>query len=143
MNRSALFIKTGKYLQRRRFADVIGVALVSHAERENLGAIDAFALRVQSVGDAPYDKGGHLAVDVSRQLNQPRLASFHARFPGQIIGIHGNAMTAESRTRVERHETERFGFGRFDDFPNINTKAVASERYFIGERDVHTAKSIF
>src|SRR5690349_18581471 len=66
MDRSALFIKASKYLQRRRFADVIGVALVSDAQRENLGAIDAFALRVQGVGDAPCDKRRHLAVDVSR-----------------------------------------------------------------------------
>src|SRR5258706_6014148 len=108
MNLGALFVQTGKNLQCRRLAHVIGIALVSDAQGQNLGAVQTFAPLIESVADAANDKCRHLAVDMSCELDQARLATLHARLPGQVVGTDGDALTAQSGARIEWHITEWF-----------------------------------
>ena len=52
-------------------------------------------------------------------------------------------MPPQARPRIKRHEAERLGLGRVDDFPNINAHALVDHLQLIHERDVDRAEDVF
>jgi hypothetical protein len=52
-------------------------------------------------------------------------------------------VAAEARAGIERHETEGFSGGGFDNFPDINVHAGGEELEFVDERDVDATKNVF
>src|SRR5262245_59810223 len=57
--------------------------------------------------------------------------------------IKWNAMAANSRTRIERHEAERLGGSCANHFPRIDIQRITKPRHFVGHPDVYRAKSVF
>jgi len=62
--------------------------------------------------------------------------SIFTRLPCQIKGINRDAMPAETRTGIKRHETKRLRFGRIDHLPHVNSHGVVNHLEFIDERNV-------
>ncbi|MNY68142.1 hypothetical protein D3C86_2058530 [compost metagenome] len=70
------------------------------------------------------------------QPNKSCLEAMHAGLPREVVGIEGDAMAANPRTRVEGHEPEGFGGGRFDHFPDIDVERVTELGDLVDQRDV-------
>ena len=66
-----------------------------------------------------------------------------SRLPRQIMRIERDAMSADSRTRIERHETERLRRRRANDFPGVDIQRVTKAGHLVCHADVYRAKSIF
>src|SRR5690606_4985937 len=75
----------------------------------------------------------HLTVDITGQFDESRLNAGLLRLPGKIERIDGNAVPAQARTRIERHEAERLCGRRVDYLPSIDPHTIAHESHFIHE----------
>ncbi len=64
-------------------------------------------------------------------------------FPRKIKRIDGDAVAAEARAGIKRHEAERLGGGGIDDFPHIDIHARRHDGEFVDEADVDHAEGIF
>ena len=62
--------------------------------------------------------------------------------PGQVERVDRYAMATDPRSRIERHEPERLGAGCVDNFPNIDTHAMAKHGKFIDQGYVDASESI-
>ena len=71
--------------------------------------------------------------------SKPYWRPFHDRYSGIESG---DAVTAQPRARIERHETERLGLGSVDDFPHVDVELAANLRDLIHQADVHGAEGI-
>ena len=69
----------------------------------------------------------HLGVDLARQFNETCMLTILARFPCQIKRVDWDAMTAQTRSRIKRHEPKRFGFGGIDHFPYVDAHRVVND----------------
>ena len=83
-------------LQRRRFAKIVNILLVSHAEQQNFRALDTFLAIVESRGHSIHDVIRHFGIDFAGEFDEARGEIILSGFPGKIIGIHGNAMPPEA-----------------------------------------------
>ena len=84
----------------------------------------------------------HARVDLARELDEARPLAVLGRLPGEVEGIERDAVAAEARARVERHEAERLGLGRLDDLPDVDPHAVEDHLQLVHERDVHGAEDV-
>src|SRR5688572_32356489 len=57
--------------------------------------------------------------------------------------IERDAVTADSRTGIESHESERFRGRGANHFPRVDVERVAKPGHLVGHADVHRAKSVF
>ena len=76
------------------------------------------------------------------QLDEPALEAVLARLPAQIKRIDRDAMTAQTGSRIKRHEAERLGLRRVDDFPHIDAEVVAHQRQLVDEPNVDGPKGV-
>src|SRR5262245_9887344 len=83
-----------------------------------------------------------MRVDFLGQADEPRLESVQPGFPGKVVGIERYAMAPYSRTRIERHKSERLGCRRLDDFPRVDTQVIAELGELVHKRDVNGSESI-
>ena len=81
------------------------------------------SLAVQRVGHLVDDVMRHRAVDVAGQLDEARLEADFLHLPREIERIDRNAVPAEARARIERHEPERLGRRGVHDFPHADARA--------------------
>ena len=58
-------------------------------------------------------------------------------------GSNPLCLAFHDRSRVERHEAERLGLRRIDNFPDIDVHAVAHQRQLVDEADVHRPERVF
>src|SRR5437667_166697 len=54
-----------------------------------------------------------------------------------------DAVTAETRARVERCEAERLGAGGLNNFPDVDIHAVTKELQLVNQSDVHGPVDVF
>ena len=64
------------------------------------------------------------------------------RLPRQVERIDRDAVAAEARARVERHEAERLGRRGVDHFPDVDAEPVAHQRDLVHQADVHRAERV-
>src|SRR6185436_12169238 len=57
--------------------------------------------------------------------------------------VERNAMAANSRAGIKRHEPERLGRGGPNHFPGVDVQRITQPRHLVCHADVHCAKSIF
>src|SRR5262245_45032746 len=94
-------------VQRRRFPNIADVLLVRDPAKMNPRTLDWFADGVESIADASDHIFRHRGVHMSGQLDEPALEAVLPRLPRKIVRVNGDAVAAETRPRVERHEAER------------------------------------
>src|SRR6185503_2604609 len=66
-----------------------------------------------------------------------------AGFPREVEWIHGDAMPAQARTGIERHEPEGLRGGRVDHFPDVDVHLGGHEGNLVHEADVDAAERVF
>src|SRR5262249_8286692 len=91
------------------FTDIINVALVSHADHVDTGAIQSLVPGVQRVLDFFHYEVRHVAVDVAGKIDESGFDAGLTGFPGKIERIDGDAVATQSGARIKRHETEWLG----------------------------------
>ena len=84
----------------------------------------------------------HRPVDLSRQLDEPRLESVLLRLPRQVKRVDRNAVPPEARAGIEGHEAERLGRRGSNHFPHVDAQPVAHERDLVHEADVDRAERV-
>src|SRR5688572_31455525 len=52
-------------------------------------------------------------------------------------------MSTQARSRIKRHEPERLGLRRFDNFPNVDAERMTGQSHFISQSDIHASKGVF
>src|SRR5579864_1799073 len=124
-------------------AQIVDILLVGDAENEDSRTFEALAeARVERAREIVDDIARHCRVDLAGELDETRRYVVFARLPGEIEGIDGNAVPAEARTRIERHEAEGLGGGRLDYLPDIDAHGVVDHLEFVHERDVDGAENV-
>ena len=86
---------------------------------------------------------GHSTIDLTCKLDESCVEIELACFPGQVVGIKGNAVTANARARIKRHEAEGFGFRGIDYLPDVDPHRCVDPLELVDEGDVDEAEDIF
>ena len=139
----AAFDQQLQHIQGGRFAHVADIFLVRHPEQMNARAVQRLLRGIQRVGHALHHVGRHRRVDLPGQLDEPALEAGLARLPREIKRIDRDAVAAEARAGIERHEAERLRLGRVDHFPDVDAEVVRHQRNLVDEADVHRAEGVF
>src|SRR6266403_3948485 len=134
--------KGGDDLVGGRLARVADAPLVGDTQHEHTTAFDGTAIIVESLADEAQDVGGHRAIDLIGQGDEPRLIASNTHLPGQVEGIHGDTVPADARAGIEGHETEGFRRRCIDDFPTVDVEIATHDREFVGESDVYVAEDV-
>ncbi len=123
--------------ERRALAGIIDVSLVGHAEEQDAAAVKPLAeLPVERLGKPRHDMERHHAVDLAGKLDEAGGHVELPRFPGEVEGIDGNAVAAESGPGPEGHEAEGLGRRRLDDLEDVDVHALEEKLEFVDEGDV-------
>src|SRR5438093_12411557 len=64
------------------------------------------------------------------------------RLPREIVRVERDAMTADARYGIKRHEAERLGRGGANHFPGVDVQRITKPRHFVRHADVDGAKSV-
>ena len=81
----------------------------------------------------------HVGVDFTGQFDKTSLKVVFLGLPGKVKGINGNAVSAQSGSRIKGLKAERFGGGSADDLPDIYAHAQAEHLELVHQRDIHAA----
>ena len=81
--------------ERRAFARIVDVLLVSHSQDADLAALDRLAALVEGLDQPLDDVLRHAGVDFAGQLDEPRGQAVLAGHPGEIERIDRNAVPAQ------------------------------------------------
>src|SRR5437870_4009437 len=103
---ATLSAEGGDDLVRRRLSGVADASLVSDAQDKNPGALDGATRIIEGFADEAQHVGGHRAVDLVGQGDESCLIAIETHLPGEVEGVHRDAVPADPWTRVEGHETE-------------------------------------
>src|SRR5581483_12219289 len=93
-------------VERGRFPDIIYVPFVCYSEDVNVGVPYRLRMVVQRSLDLLHNEIRHVAIDISGQLDEAGFQAGLFGFPGEVERIDRDAMTAKTRTRIERHEAK-------------------------------------
>jgi hypothetical protein len=85
----------------------------------------------------------HGRIDFTREFDKARFLSELLRLPCEIKRVNRDAMPAQSRPRIKRHEAERFRLRGGDDLPDVNVHRAINRLEFVDERDVDAAENVF
>src|SRR5205823_284437 len=98
---------------------IVNVFFIRDAKYEQLRAIQTFLLLVERRGYRFDHMVGHRSVYFACQLDESSRKVVFARLPRKIKRINWNAMPAQPRSGIKRHEAERLGGGRVNHFPDV------------------------
>src|SRR6185369_10924744 len=94
---------------------------------------------IQRFANAPHHIARHRAVDRIREFDEARLVLQGPQLPRHVQWIDGDAMTAETRARIERHESERLAGGSTNHLEGIDPELAAHHRDLVHEADIYRA----
>src|SRR5262249_47406505 len=131
-------------LERGTLSHILNILLISKAENENTRASESFAQatidRLRQFGN---NQIGHSRIDFTSEFDKASRDVIFARSPGKIEGVNWNAVAPETWSGIERHEAERFGFCRFDHFPDVDAHGGENSLELVYQGDVDGSKDIF
>src|SRR5712692_3283772 len=125
--------------ERWGFTEIVHIFLVSHAQNQNARSIQCFFFAVQRRGNSAHHVIRHVGVDFTGQFDKTGLKVVFLGLPGKVKGIDGNAVPAQSRSRIKGLKAKRFGGGSADDLPDIYAHAQAEHFELVDQRDFHAA----
>ncbi len=129
-------------VQGRRFADVAHVPFVGHAQHQHLAALNRLGGLVEFILHPLHPVMGHVGVDLAGQLDEAGLVGQRAQLPGEIVGVHRDAVAAQPRAGRELHEAEGLGGRGVDDLPSVQPQFVAHEQQLVSQADVHRTEGV-
>ena len=125
--------------ERRRFPEVVYIALICEAKDEDLGAVDRLTVAVEAVGKLIDDEVRHIDVDFAREFDETGSEVKLTGFPREIERVDGNAVATESGAGIEGLEAEGLGFGRIDNLMYVDTHTHTELFELIDKCDVDAA----
>lgn len=126
-----------------RLTVIIHIGFVGEAENEDFRVFNGFGIFIERAAAHLDDILGHGGIDFSCELDEARVLIKLARLPCQVKWINRDTVAAEPGAGVERHETKRLGFGRLDDFPNVDAHGVVDNLELVDQSDVDRSKDVF
>src|SRR5690242_3312158 len=84
----------------------------------------------------------HPRVHFFRKSDEARVESMLSRFPRKIMRIERDAVSADARSGIKRHEPKGFCGRCTNHFPRVDTERVAEARHLVGHADVDGTKSV-
>ena len=142
-NFCAFSFQNVNYLQCRAFTVIIDILFISNAENQNFRAVHRFLYFIQDFSCAVNAVFRHLIVNHHRAFNHRGMETVLSCFPRKIVWVKRNAVSAKTRTRVERLETIWFCFCRIHNFPHTDTHFIAQHGQLVYQTDVDIAVGIF
>ena len=130
-------------VKRRRFPDVIDVALIGNPAHEDFGPPHRPAPVIEGVGHLGRNEFGHGRVDLVRELDEAGVVLEGLELPRQVQGIDGDAVPTQPRAGIERHEAKRLAGRGVDDLPGVQAQAAAHHGDLVDQPDVDRAKGVF
>src|SRR5262249_36453052 len=103
----------------------------------HLASLHGLAALVERVGNPAHDISRHRGIDFAGEFNEPGGTVVLTSDPGEVKRINRNAVSAKSRSRVERLESEWLGLRRVDDFPHVDAHALVENLQFIHQGNVY------
>src|SRR5258706_6384619 len=100
-------------------------------------------MRSESPGHLLNNKMGHRIDGMHACLDKWKMEAQCLHLPQEIVWIYRNAVPADSRTWVERHESEGLCGCSIDDLPDIHAELIRDARELGSGSDVDSAKRIF
>src|SRR5262249_59745789 len=97
---------------------------------------------VERVADQLDDVVGDGGVDLVGGVDEAGLVPVQPHLPGEIEGMERNAVPADTRPRIERHEPERLGGRGVDHFLRVDVQAGAHGSELVGQRDVDVPEDV-
>src|SRR5450759_5697218 len=131
-----------EHFERRGLTKVTDVLLVGDAKYEHMRATHRSTDRVERKRYLIHDVARHGIVDLARRLDKLQVDIVLLGFPRQVERIDGDAVSADARSRVERHEAIWLSLGSFDDLPDIHVHLFAQDRKLVDERDVDEPEGV-
>src|SRR6266849_1316195 len=125
-----------------RLADVRRVLLVRDAKHGDVSAVEGLVLLVEQAVDSAQNVLRHAGVDASGQLDELGVDVHLAGLPGQVERIDRNAMSAQTRPRLEWHVAEWLRCARVDHFPDIDPETVTDRLKLVDESDVDDPEDV-
>lgn len=81
-------------------------------------------------------------VDLTGQFDEARVDAVFLGLPGQIERVDGDAVTAETWTRLVRREAEGLGCRSANDFVYIDAHLVGDDLHLVDQANVHRAVDV-
>src|SRR5512133_2409007 len=110
----AALLEKPDHIERRAFTDVVDVLLVGDTNHDDPAAIHGLPIVVERDGDLFDDERRHLAVDLTREVDEARLVVQRSHLPREVVRVQWNAVSADAWSRRELHEPERLRCGGLD-----------------------------
>src|SRR5215203_133378 len=126
----------------RTLADIFDVSLVRDTQHQHRCALHCLALAIQRLGQLTHPEHRHLGVQLSSQIDEPRLVVESPHLPREIVRIDWDAVPAEPRPREKLHEAEWLGGRSFDDFPYVHPELVAQDCHLVYKPDMHAPERV-
>src|SRR5215471_16197822 len=98
---------------------------------------------VEPLANQGRDYRWHPTVNFGCQTDKSSLKIQCLELPSEIMRIDRDAVTSQSRTRIEWNKTKGFSRGSVDYFVDIHTQYIAHQRQFIDHPNVDTTKGVF
>ena len=124
-------------LQGRALPNIVDVFLIGHAQDQNLAPVDDLPLALQGRVSPGDDEVGLVGVHLSGQLDEVGAEIVLLGLPGEVEGVDGNAVSAQSGAGVEGLEAERLCLGRLDHFDDVDVHPQTEHLQFVHQGDVH------
>jgi hypothetical protein len=129
---------------RWRLAAVADVALERDPKQEDPPSKDGLAPPVECRHEPAHHVVGHVIVHVVRQLDEAKaLPQTPADLPGQVAGVHGQAVAPDTWPGREPEVAERLGGGGVDRLPHVDPEIVGEHGQLVDEGDVDVAEGVF
>ena len=117
----------------RGLAGIVDIFFVGHAKKEDLASFERLGPVIEGVHDSFHHIGRHRGVDLSGELDEPGCHSVFSCDPGQVERVNWYAVASQAWAWEKSLKTERFGAGRIDDFPDINTHSIVQDLEFVDQ----------
>ena len=140
----ALLLQLLDDAQRRALAVVVDVLFVSNTQHQHLRAVHRlFGAAVQELCGAVDAVFRHLVVNHHRAFDHRGVEAVLSGFPGEVVRVQRDAVSAQTRSRIERLEAVGLGLSRVHNLPHADAHFVAEHGQLVDQTDVDVAVGVF
>ena len=137
--------EVGKFLDdldRGRFPGVVDVLLVGKAHDDDLRTVEALTNLPETFLGEVDDVHLHELVDLAGGLDEAGDETVLLRPIGHVVRVEGDAVTADARAGVERHETVGLGSRGVDHLPGVDAHPLEDEGHLVDESNIDVSEDV-
>ncbi len=84
----------------------------------------------------------HIAIDLPSEFDKAGRKTVFSCFPSEIERVDRDAVSTQAGSGVKRHEAERLGLGRVNDFPDIYPHFGIDHLELVDHRDIDGSENV-